>query len=103
MSEELRLEVAERVAVVTIDRPEARNAIGLATIASLEAVLGELEAMDISVVVLTGAGDRAFVSGGDLKELERVRPALPGRGSPQRACPRGRGGGGRGGRRPHRG
>jgi enoyl-CoA hydratase/carnithine racemase len=69
----LRLEVAEGVAVLTIDRPEARNAIGLATIGALEAVLDELGASNAQVVVVRGAGDRAFVSGGDLKELAAIR------------------------------
>jgi enoyl-CoA hydratase/carnithine racemase len=73
LSQEVRLEVAGRVAVVTIDRPHARNAIGLATVGQLEEVIGQVERSDVSVLVITGAGDRAFVSGGDLKELEQVR------------------------------
>jgi enoyl-CoA hydratase/carnithine racemase len=73
LSEEVRLEVAGRVAVVTIDRPHSRNAIGLATAGQLEEVIGQVERSDVSVLVITGAGDRAFVSGGDLKELEQVR------------------------------
>jgi enoyl-CoA hydratase/carnithine racemase len=66
------VDVEDGVAVVTIDRPSARNAIGLATMDELDAALDA--AVDAaSVLVLRGAGDRAFVSGGDLKELASVR------------------------------
>jgi enoyl-CoA hydratase/carnithine racemase len=61
------------VAVITIDRPAARNAIGFATVAELDGAIATLEASDAAVVVLIGGGDRAFVSGGDLKELSAVR------------------------------
>jgi len=61
------------LAVITIDRPAARNAIGFATTAELEDALTELERTDVAVLVITGGGDRAFVSGGDLKELATVR------------------------------
>jgi enoyl-CoA hydratase/carnithine racemase len=69
----VRLEIDERLAVLTIDRPAARNAIGFATTAGLEDALTELERSDVAVLVITGGGDRAFVSGGDLKELSAVR------------------------------
>lgn len=61
------------VAVVTVDRPEVRNALGFATVAGLDAALDEVLASEAAVLVLRGAGDRAFVSGGDLKELSAVR------------------------------
>jgi enoyl-CoA hydratase len=61
------------VAVVTIDRPEARNAIGFATADELDAALDEVLRADAAVLVVRGGGDRAFVSGGDLKELRAVR------------------------------
>ena len=72
-AEGVRLEIADAVAVVTIDRPEVRNAIGFATILELGKALDEILASDAAVVVLRGAGDRVFVSGGDLKELTSVR------------------------------
>lgn len=73
MTPDVRLDVTDRVATVTIDRPHARNAIGLSTIDELRAVLNELVSDDVNVVVLRGAGERAFVSGGDLKELAAIR------------------------------
>jgi enoyl-CoA hydratase/carnithine racemase len=69
----VRLRLDAGVATLTIDRPEARNAIGFATIAELRHALDEVAASDAAVLVVRGGGDRAFVSGGDLKELNAVR------------------------------
>ncbi|OBK18725.1 enoyl-CoA hydratase/isomerase family protein [Mycobacterium asiaticum] len=59
------------VAVLTIDRPHARNAISLDTMRELEEAIDA--AAGARTLVITGAGDRAFVSGGDLKELSALR------------------------------
>jgi len=64
-------EVARGLAVLTIDRPHARNAISLDTMDQLEKALDAAEGA--SALAITGAGDRAFVSGGDLKELSAIR------------------------------
>ncbi|MEZ0052300.1 enoyl-CoA hydratase [Mycobacterium sp. MAA66] len=61
------------LAVITIDRPHARNAISLGTMDELNAALDAVVASDAKALVLTGAGDKAFVSGGDLKELAALR------------------------------
>jgi enoyl-CoA hydratase len=71
--EELRVEADGRVAVITIDRPQARNAIGLRTMDALEGALDRLAREDVGALVVRGEGDSAFVSGGDLKELARIR------------------------------
>ncbi|CAI7980900.1 Enoyl-CoA hydratase [Frankia sp. Hr75.2] len=65
------LELDDGLAVITIDRPEARNAISLATMGELEKALDA--AAGAGALVVRGAGDRAFVSGGDLKELAALR------------------------------
>jgi enoyl-CoA hydratase len=65
------LEVDDGLAVLTIDRPHARNAIALDTMEQLEKALDA--AAGARVLVIKGAGDRAFVSGGDLKELSALR------------------------------
>jgi enoyl-CoA hydratase/carnithine racemase len=65
------LELDDGLAVVTINRPHARNAIGLSTMDELEKALDA--AVGAHALVVRGAGDRAFVSGGDLKELSTVR------------------------------
>ncbi|MBV8952245.1 MAG: enoyl-CoA hydratase/isomerase family protein, partial [Actinobacteria bacterium] len=67
------VEVDDRVAVLTIDRPEVRNAIGLATIDELDAALDGILETDPAVLVVRGGGARAFVSGGDLNELRVIR------------------------------
>ncbi len=64
------VDVADGVAVVTLNRPEAMNALSKALRAELAAVMREMDARDdVRVVVLTGAGERAFTAGLDLKEL----------------------------------
>jgi enoyl-CoA hydratase len=70
---EVDVTIDKGVAVVTIDRPQARNAIGLRTISELGEALERVTSAGAAVVVLRGAGDRAFVSGGDLKELAAIR------------------------------
>jgi enoyl-CoA hydratase len=58
------------VAVVTVDRPEAMNALDVETLASLRGhLLGLREDKEVRAVVLTGAGDRAFVAGADIKYM----------------------------------
>lgn len=57
------------IGIVTLNRPEARNAMSLALGAALEEIWAEQEAdNDIWVHVVTGAGDQAFCAGMDLKE-----------------------------------
>lgn len=65
------LEIDDGLAVLTIDRPHARNAIALDTMQQLEKALDA--AAGAKTLVIKGAGDRAFVSGGDLKELRALR------------------------------
>jgi enoyl-CoA hydratase/carnithine racemase len=67
------LSVEGGVALITIDRPEVRNALGFATVDELDAAVKRIADSDSAVAVIRGAGDRAFVSGGDLKELAEVR------------------------------
>lgn len=67
---------APRVALVTINRPEARNAVNGAVARGLEAAVERAEADgDIWAVVLTGAGPHAFCAGADLKEVSAGRVA----------------------------
>ncbi len=65
------LELEDGLAVVTIDRPQARNAIAPETMEQLDAALDGAEGA--TALVVKGAGDRAFVSGGDLKQLAALR------------------------------
>lgn len=66
----LQVEVNEGVARVTLNRPEVRNALNAALIGELEAALRRLEDDEAArVIVLRGAGDRAFCAGADLKHV----------------------------------
>ena len=77
MSDVVRRERIGDVSVWTVDRPGARNAIDGEVVSALEAVLDEAERdLNLRAVVLTGAGDAAFVSGADLKLLSGGQPAL---------------------------
>jgi enoyl-CoA hydratase/carnithine racemase len=72
-------EQRDAVAIITINRPEARNAIDRAVREGLFAAFARAEAdPSVQVVVLTGAGDRAFCAGMDLKEAAaESRGVLP--------------------------
>lgn len=64
----IHLDIAGHVARVTIDRPAVLNALDAKATAALEAIWQRIEAdRDIRAVVLTGAGDRAFCAGADMR------------------------------------
>lgn len=72
---------ADGVAVITLNRPEAKNAVDLEVAKALAAAVDEFEARpDLTIAILTGAGG-TFCAGMDLKAFSRgERPSLPGRG-----------------------
>ena len=72
--ENLIVEHEDNIAVITINRPQVRNALNGATIAEISAAVDEL-ANDPAVraIVFTGSGDRAFVSGADINELRALQ------------------------------
>lgn len=66
------LSVSDRVARVTIDRPERLNAIDAASERALEEIWIDLESRDdVSCVVVTGAGEKAFCVGADMKDVSK--------------------------------
>ena len=68
--ETLVLEKRERVAIITINRPEKRNALNIKTREEGAALLAELQSdTSVGVVVFTGAGDKAFIAGADIAEF----------------------------------
>lgn len=68
--ETLIVEKRDRVALITINRPEKRNALNIKTREEGARVLEELAEDDsVGVVVFTGAGDKAFIAGADIAEF----------------------------------
>src|SRR5580700_9883468 len=66
----VRVALDDGVAVVTIDREEALNALDVETLTSLREVLAEVADDEAArVVVLTGAGEKAFAAGADIKYM----------------------------------
>ncbi|MGE5815687.1 MAG: enoyl-CoA hydratase/isomerase family protein [Acidobacteriota bacterium] len=66
----IRVEVDGQIATLTIDRPEVRNALDLATVNECHQALRELAAnAEVGVLVITGAGEQAFVSGADINDI----------------------------------
>jgi enoyl-CoA hydratase len=83
MPEEVRYERLGAAAVLTIDRPERRNAVDGPTAEALKAGYERFEADDDArVLVLTGAGDVAFCAGADLKALDTLSTRIPDRDGP---------------------
>lgn len=74
MSTNVLVEKKGNYAIVTLNRPEKRNALNRELLTNLQAAFEDVRA-DCSVVVLTGAGDRAFTAGMDLSEAQ----SAPGR------------------------
>jgi enoyl-CoA hydratase len=71
----LRITNDEGVAVITVNRPEVLNALNTALLEELLATLTDLGAdNECKVIVVTGAGDRSFIAGADIKEMDGKTP-----------------------------
>jgi enoyl-CoA hydratase len=71
----LLVEREHRVALVTINRPKVLNALNTHTLDELRRALFELrQDDDVRVVIVTGAGEKSFVAGADIKELAALTP-----------------------------
>src|SRR5262245_10204949 len=71
--ENLLLASSGRVATLTVNRPEKRNALDTATVAEMHRALEEVRAAKAQVLIVTGAGDKAFVSGADIGAIQARR------------------------------
>ncbi len=77
MTDAVRYERVGPVAWVTIDRPEARNAINAEVRDGIRSAAERFNADDAAVLALTGAGEVAFCAGADLKEMAAMRLEVP--------------------------
>src|SRR3989442_2322691 len=69
----VKMEMDDRLAIVTINRPDALNALNAAVLRELSMAIEQLSmAQDVGAIILTGAGDRAFVAGADIKEMANL-------------------------------
>lgn len=77
MSDEVvRVEQRGSALVITIDRPKALNALNAAVIAGIDAAIAAAEAdPTLRAVILTGAGEKAFVAGADIAAMAAMSPA----------------------------
>lgn len=77
----LKLDLAGGIATLTVNRPDVRNALDLATVKEFHEALRVLaEEESLGVLILTGAGDTTFVAGADIREIRarNVKDALAG-------------------------
>ncbi len=65
----VQLTYRETAAILTLDRPQALNALSFAVIADIAAALDDVAVSDARVLLITGAGEKAFCAGADIKEL----------------------------------
>ena len=65
----IQLTRVEEFALITIDRPQALNALSFALIADLGAAIDEVAGTDARALLITGSGPKAFCAGADIKEL----------------------------------
>jgi enoyl-CoA hydratase len=71
----LLIETIEGIATITVNRPQAMNAMTLATLQELAAAVREMiVSSEVRVVIITGAGTKAFIAGGDIAMLRELDP-----------------------------
>ncbi|MGE5248444.1 MAG: enoyl-CoA hydratase-related protein, partial [Verrucomicrobiota bacterium] len=73
--ENLLVEVSERIATVTVNRPRALNALNPDTVREMRAAFEEVSsAKEVGAVLLTGAGEKAFIAGADISAMRDFTP-----------------------------
>lgn len=72
----VRFQVENKIGLITIARPEALNALNKQVLTDLKLLLQELEQKrELRAAIITGEGEKAFVAGADIKEMEALSPA----------------------------
>jgi enoyl-CoA hydratase len=73
--ENILVEVKDQIARITVNRPQVLNALNRQTLQELRQAFNEAgDHPDVRVLILTGAGDKSFVAGGDINELAKQTP-----------------------------
>jgi enoyl-CoA hydratase len=73
--ENVIMEKENAMGIITMNRPKALNALNSATLSDLRTAVKELgKDPEISVIIITGAGEKAFVAGADIKEMKDMTP-----------------------------
>ncbi|SHI48327.1 enoyl-CoA hydratase [Malonomonas rubra DSM 5091] len=73
--ENLRIEIENNITLITIDRPKALNSLNMVTMDALSQAIADLQAnTEVKVIILTGAGEKAFVAGGDISAMQPLGP-----------------------------
>lgn len=71
----LLVDITDRIATITINRPQSLNAITEEVFLDLAKVMDDLSADDeVAVIILTGAGEKAFIAGGDITSMVKASP-----------------------------
>ncbi len=66
----LTYEIDDRINIISINRPKNLNALNIETFSELDhAVKSSITNPDVRLIIITGAGDKAFVAGADIKEF----------------------------------
>lgn len=71
----VQLQLVGQVAIITLNRPSQLNALSIGLLKELESVFGDLLTQDVRVVVVTGAGEKAFAAGADIAEMKDLDPS----------------------------
>lgn len=75
MSELVRIETADRIRTLTVNRPEKLNALNSGVLAELDDAIASAAAdSSLRCVIITGAGEKAFIAGADIGELAKLGP-----------------------------
>ncbi|MFW6080585.1 MAG: enoyl-CoA hydratase/isomerase family protein [Desulfosalsimonas sp.] len=73
--ETILMDTTEGVATITVNRPKSLNALNSQVVEELLEAVGEIERnQEIRAVIITGAGEKAFVAGADISELAKLNP-----------------------------
>lgn len=68
-------EVKDMVGIITINRPQALNALNSQVLSDLEAVIDAVNPDEVRAIILTGAGEKSFVAGADIAEMSHLTKA----------------------------